>query len=74
MAFSFKFPDIGEGIHEGKVLEWYVTPGQKVREGDPLMKVETDKVVTDIPIPRTGVIKNTFGEIGQVIHVGNVIA
>ena len=74
MAFSFKFPDIGEGIHEGKILEWYVKPGQKVREGDPLMKVETDKVVTDIPIPRTGVVAKTFGEVGQVIHVGNVIA
>lgn len=74
MAFSFKFPDIGEGIHEGKILEWYVTPGQKVREGDPLMKVETDKVVTDIPIPRTGVIGKTFGDVGQIIHVGNVIA
>ena len=74
MAFSFKFPDIGEGIHEGKILEWYVKPGDKVREGDPLMKVETDKVVTDIPIPRTGYIKQTFGDVGQVIHVGNVIA
>ncbi len=74
MPYSFKFPDIGEGIHEGKILEWYVKPGQKVREGDPLMKVETDKVVTDIPIPRTGMIAKTFGEVGQVIHVGNVIA
>jgi pyruvate dehydrogenase E2 component (dihydrolipoamide acetyltransferase) len=74
MAYSFKFPDIGEGIHEGKILEWYVKPGDKVREGDPLMKVETDKVVTDIPIPRHGLIKQLFGEVGQVIHVGNVIA
>jgi pyruvate dehydrogenase E2 component (dihydrolipoamide acetyltransferase) len=73
MVFVFKFPDIGEGIHEGKILEWYVTRGQSVSEGDALLKVETDKVVTDIPAPRSGVIKNFFGNVGQVIQVGSVI-
>jgi len=74
MVFVFKFPDIGEGIHEGKILEWHVQRGQTVKEGDPLMKVETDKVVADIPSPRTGVVKNIFGKVGQVINVGDVIA
>lgn len=73
MIFVFKFPDIGEGIHEGKILEWYVTKGQTVTEGDSVLKVETDKVVTDIPAPRTGVIRNLFGKAGQVINVGDVI-
>ncbi|MBU0509124.1 2-oxo acid dehydrogenase subunit E2 [bacterium] len=74
MVFVFKFPDIGEGIHEGKILEWYVSKSQTVKEGDPLVKVETDKVVADIPSPRTGVVKNLFGKVGQVINVGNVLA
>jgi pyruvate dehydrogenase E2 component (dihydrolipoamide acetyltransferase) len=74
MVFVFKFPDIGEGIHEGKILEWYVQRGQTVKEGDSLVKVETDKVVADIPSPRTGVVKNIFGKVGQVINVGDVIA
>ncbi|MBI5060656.1 2-oxo acid dehydrogenase subunit E2 [candidate division KSB1 bacterium] len=74
MALEFKFPDIGEGIHEGKLLEWYVKPGDQVKEGDPLMKVETDKVVTDIPIPKTGVIAATYGAVNQIIHVGQIIA
>lgn len=74
MTFVFKFPDIGEGIHEGKILEWHVAPGQTVKEGDSLVKVETDKVVADIPSPRTGVIKNLFGKVGQVINVGDVLA
>ncbi len=74
MAIEFKFPDIGEGIHEGKLLEWYVKSGDKVKEGDPLMKVETDKVVTDIPIPKTGVIAAIYGSVGQIIHVGQIIA
>ncbi len=74
MVFVFKFPDIGEGIHEGKILEWYVKRGQTVKEGDSLMKVETDKVVADIPSPRSGVVKNLFGKVGQVINVGDVVA
>jgi pyruvate dehydrogenase E2 component (dihydrolipoamide acetyltransferase) len=73
MVFVFKFPDIGEGIHEGKILEWYVARGQTVKEGDSLLKVETDKVVTDIPSPRAGVVKNLFGKVGQVINVGDVV-
>jgi pyruvate dehydrogenase E2 component (dihydrolipoamide acetyltransferase) len=74
MVFVFKFPDIGEGIHEGKILEWHVQRGQTVKEGDSLVKVETDKVVADIPSPRTGVIKALFGKVGQVINVGDVLA
>ena len=74
MAFVFKFPDIGEGIHEGKILEWHVARGQTVKEGDSLVKVETDKVVADIPSPRNGLIKNLFGKVGQVINVGDVLA
>jgi pyruvate dehydrogenase E2 component (dihydrolipoamide acetyltransferase) len=73
MVFVFKFPDIGEGIHEGKILEWHVTRGQTVKEGDPLVKVETDKVVADLPSPRTGIVKNLFGKVGQVINVGDVL-
>ncbi|RPH96428.1 2-oxo acid dehydrogenase subunit E2 [candidate division KSB1 bacterium] len=73
MIFVFKFPDIGEGIHEGKILEWHVARGHTVKEGDPLLKVETDKVVADIPSPRTGVVRSLFGKVGQVINVGDVI-
>jgi pyruvate dehydrogenase E2 component (dihydrolipoamide acetyltransferase) len=73
MLFVFKFPDIGEGIHEGKILEWHVHKGQAVKEGDAVLKVETDKVVADIPIPKTGVIKNLFGKVGEIIHVGAAI-
>jgi pyruvate dehydrogenase E2 component (dihydrolipoamide acetyltransferase) len=74
MAFEFKFPDIGEGIHEGKILEWYYKPGDKVVEGEPLLKVETDKVVTDIPVPQNGILHSIDGEVDQVIEVGHVVA
>ncbi|MCB1060963.1 MAG: 2-oxo acid dehydrogenase subunit E2 [Calditrichaeota bacterium] len=74
MAFNFQFPDIGEGIHEGKILEWYHQPGDMVKEGDPLLKVETDKVVTDIPVPQTGKLAQTSGAVDEIVHVGQVIA
>ncbi len=73
MLYVFKFPDIGEGIHEGKILKWHVKKGQEVMEGDPVVNVETDKVVTDIPIPKDGVIKNTYGKEGEVINVGDAL-
>ncbi len=69
MRYIFKFPDIGEGITEGKILQWYVRKGQSVKAGDSLVKMETDKVVTDIPSPRDGEIINLFGKEGEVIHV-----
>ncbi len=69
MRYIFKFPDIGEGITEGKILQWYVKKGQEVKTGESLVKMETDKVVTDIPSPRDGVIVAIFGKEGEVINV-----
>lgn len=70
MRYIFNFPDIGEGLEEGTVLEWYVQKGQAVQAGDALVKVETDKVVADIPSPKAGTVVATFGHVGEVIHVG----
>jgi pyruvate dehydrogenase E2 component (dihydrolipoamide acetyltransferase) len=69
MRFTFNFPDIGEGIAEGQIMQWYVDKGQSVKSGDPLVEIETDKVVTDIPCPKSGVIIRTFGETGETIAV-----
>lgn len=73
MKYMFKFPDIGEGLEEGKIIEWYVEKGQSVNSGDPLVKMETDKVVTDIPSPKSGVISQRFGAVGEIVHVGNAL-
>ncbi len=69
MRFVFRFPDIGEGITEGKIIEWYVKKGQEINSGDPVVKMETDKVVTDIPSPRDGVVSAVYGSEGDVINV-----
>ncbi|MFN2337205.1 MAG: dihydrolipoamide acetyltransferase family protein, partial [Bacteroidales bacterium] len=70
MRYIFKFPDIGEGLTEGIILEWYVDKGNAVKVGQPLVKMETDKVVADIPSPREGVIAARYGKVGETIHVG----
>ena len=73
MRYIFKFPDIGEGLEEGTIFEWLVKKGQKVESGDPLVTMETDKVVTDIPSPKTGTLVTLFGNEGETIHVGDAL-
>ena len=73
MRYIFKFPDIGEGLTEGIIIEWYVDKGTAVKVGQPLVKMETDKVVTDIPSPREGVIAARYGKVGETIHVGEIL-
>lgn len=73
MRYIFKFPDIGEGLEEGTIIEWHVDKGQTVKMGDPLCTMETDKVVAAIPSPKNGVIAARFGKIGETIHVGSAL-
>jgi pyruvate dehydrogenase E2 component (dihydrolipoamide acetyltransferase) len=73
MRYIFKFPDIGEGLEEGKIIEWYVEKGQSIESGEPLVKMETDKVVTDIPSPKNGVIAVRYGGIGDTVKVGSAL-
>ncbi|MFA5692345.1 MAG: 2-oxo acid dehydrogenase subunit E2 [Acholeplasmataceae bacterium] len=71
--YDFKFADIGEGIHEGTILEWKFKVGDKVKEGDTLVIVETDKVNAEIPSPVDGVITKQDAKEGDVIHVGETL-
>lgn len=70
MRYIFKFPDIGEGLEEGVIVQWHVDKGQKVKMGESLVTMETDKVVTEIPSPRDGVIAARYGSEGETIKVG----
>jgi len=73
MRYIFNFPDIGEGLDEGTIVEWYVAKGQQIIAGDSLVKMETDKVVADIPSPKSGTIAAIYGKVGETIHVGNAL-
>ena len=56
MAYVFRLPDIGEGIHEGEILKWFVAEGDKIEEDDVLFEVQNDKAVVEIPSPVTGTV------------------
>ncbi len=71
MRFVFNFPDLGEGLEEGTILEWFVSEGDNVKVGDSLVQMETDKVVADIPSPKSGTVIACHGNVGDVIHVGS---
>jgi Pyruvate/2-oxoglutarate dehydrogenase complex, dihydrolipoamide acyltransferase (E2) component, and related enzymes len=72
MKFEFQFPDIGEGIHEGVITKWLVKEGDMIKEGDSVAEVETDKVTTEIPSPKTGKVIELRASNGDTIHVGDV--
>ncbi|MDZ4195831.1 MAG: dihydrolipoamide acetyltransferase family protein [Candidatus Izemoplasmatales bacterium] len=71
--YDFKFADIGEGIHEGKILKWNFKVGDAVKEGDTLVIIETDKVNAEIPSPVSGTLKSIGAKLGETIHVGETL-
>lgn len=71
--FDFKFSDVGEGLHEGVILEWHFKEGDAVKEGQLLVVIETDKVNAELTAPVAGVIKKVGAQVGQLIHVGETL-
>jgi pyruvate dehydrogenase E2 component (dihydrolipoamide acetyltransferase) len=74
LAYEFKLPDVGEGIHEGEIVKFYVKEGDEIKEDDVLAEVQTDKAVVEIPSPVTGTVKKLNAEEGEVVEVGSVLA
>jgi pyruvate dehydrogenase E2 component (dihydrolipoamide acetyltransferase) len=73
MAYEFKFPDIGEGLTEGEIVRWLVKEGDEVKEGQPLVEVETDKALAEIPSPKTGVVLKILAKGKEIVKVGQAI-
>ena len=74
MALEFRFPDVGEGITQGEIVRWLVAQGDRVRADQPLVEVETDKAVVEIPAPRAGRILQLPLAAGETILVGQILA
>lgn len=72
--FEYRFPELGEGIHEGEIVKWLVKPGDAVDDETILMEVQNDKSVVEVPSPVAGkIVELKVGE-GTVCTVGDVIA
>jgi pyruvate dehydrogenase E2 component (dihydrolipoyllysine-residue acetyltransferase) len=67
----FKLPDLGEGIHEGEIIEVQVSLGDNIIEGQPILIVETDKAAVEIPSPFTGSITAIHVKGHDIVHVGD---
>lgn len=67
----FKLPDLGEGLSEAEIVTWHIQEGDEIQADQPLVSVETDKAVVDVPSPETGCIHKLYGSPGDVINVGD---
>lgn len=70
---EFRLPDLGEGLQEAEIVAWHVVEGDHVVEGQPLVSVETEKAVVEIPSPQSGHIDRLHGLPGDVFEVGAVL-
>ena len=73
MAYDFKLPDLGEGIHEGEIKKWLVKVGDTLKEHQPIAEVETDKAVVDLPSPKSGKVLAIHFKEGDTVKVGDVV-
>lgn len=72
--FEYKFPELGEGLHEGEIIKMHIKVGDKVTDDDIIMEVQNDKAVVEVPCPVNGTVTEVFAKDGQVCHVGEVVA
>ncbi|MGM7700226.1 dihydrolipoamide acetyltransferase family protein [Pseudalkalibacillus sp. Hm43] len=68
-----KLHDIGEGITEGEITHFHVSPGDAVKIDQPLVEVQTDKVTAELPSPVAGTVKEIKASEGDVVTVGTTI-
>jgi len=73
VAHEFRLPDIGEGLTEAEILRWLVAEGDRVEADQPVVEVETDKAVVEIPSPYAGTVLHHGGAEGETIAVGSVL-
>jgi pyruvate dehydrogenase E2 component (dihydrolipoamide acetyltransferase) len=70
---TFRLPDLGEGLDDAEIVAWHVNVGDHVTSDQPLVSVETDKAVVEVPSPRSGRIARMHGEKGDLIKVGGAL-
>jgi pyruvate dehydrogenase E2 component (dihydrolipoamide acetyltransferase) len=73
VALEFLLPDVGEGLAEATVLHWLAAVGDAVAADAPLVEIETDKAVMEIPAPRAGVVLHHGAADGEVLPIGALL-
>jgi 2-oxoisovalerate dehydrogenase E2 component (dihydrolipoyl transacylase) len=70
----FNLPDLGEGLPDAEIHEWFVKEGDEVTIDQPLVSMETAKAVVDVPCPQSGTIIKLYGRTGDIIKTGQPLA
>ena len=70
---EFKLPELGENIDQGDLVRLMISPGASITEGQPVMELETDKAVVEVPSSVSGTVKEIRVKEGEKVKVGQVI-
>lgn len=71
---TFLLPDLGEGLPDATIVEWFVKPGDVIKLDAPLVSMETAKAVVEVPSPVSGKVLKLSGGAGDVIVTGTMLA
>ncbi len=71
---TFHLPDLGEGLPDATIVEWFVKEGDTIRLDEPLVSMETAKAVVEVPSPVSGKVLKLAGAAGDVIVTGATLA
>ncbi|WP_067932664.1 dihydrolipoamide acetyltransferase family protein [Alicyclobacillus kakegawensis] len=72
-VYAFRLPELGEGLHEGRLEKWLVKPGDTVQEDDALAEIENDKTMVELPSPVAGKVLELKVEEGATAVVGDIL-
>lgn len=64
----FYLPDLGEGLAEAEIHEWYIQEGDEVKVDQPMVAMETAKAIVDVPAPFAGKVSKCFGKPGDIVN------
>ena len=71
---TFHLPDLGEGLPDATIVEWFVKEGDVIRRDEPLVSMETAKAVVEVPSPVSGKVVKLAGAAGDVVVTGSMLA
>lgn len=71
MAYTFKLPELGEGMAEGEISSWLVKEGDQVKEDDTLVEIQNDKSVSELPSPVNGTVSQIVAQEGDTVEIGD---
>lgn len=71
---TFKLPDLGEGLTDAEIVSWHVSEGDRVVADQPLVSVETQKAVVEVPAPWSGIVTKLRASPGDVVEIGGALA